>query len=63
MPDKELLKSYKIALLAYDRALSYACMDWGCNSDPVLVDRLKKDYVDIATYDLAIEGNPEFNKE
>jgi hypothetical protein len=50
------LECSKKALLALDRALTMSCMDFGLNSTPGAVEQLKKDYIDIATYDLIIEG-------
>ena len=53
---KTMTEEYKKALMALDRALSYACMDFGFNSTPGAVGQLKKDYIDLATYDLIKEG-------
>jgi len=53
---KHMLECSKKALLAFDRALSLSCMDFGFNSTPGAVEQLKKDYVEIATYELIKEG-------
>jgi len=53
---KIMVEEYKKAVLALERALSYACTGFGFNSTPGAVEQLKKDYIDIATYDLIKEG-------
>ena len=53
---KIMAEEYRKALAALDRALSYACMDFGFNSTPGAVEQLKKDYIDIATYELIKDG-------